>query len=208
MSAGQIHNSLLAEYIDTYGVVADEQITAAEARADYLAIAQIAQGQGFDSPLAPEQEADALLAHAAESGFFGNGVLLSPADRVALAIQRIENPGTRAAFVQIADLAKKGAEGWVQESQQILALLTGLNQRDQGIVDGFGSVLGDSYVLWSGSLAQYRQNFVEVCDAIGYSVGKDAEYAYHINKADEYARFGMTYHPKNLHWAEKASAAR
>lgn len=215
LSPGQIHNNLLSEYLDTYGLPADELITFDEARAGYLAIVQIAENQGLgNTALTPAQEADALLAYHVEAGFFKNGVLLTPEEAVARAIQQEQNAAVRAAYVQICGLAQQGGDDWIENAQQTLASLTGLTLAEQETVDGFGSVLENSCVLWNGkTLADYRKAFVAVCDAIGYKVGKEAEARYHeeMRYEAEYGNYpsgGVSgyYVAENLHWAEKTAA--
>lgn len=210
LSPGAIHNNLLSGYIDLYGLAEDEEITLAEARADYLAICQIAQNRGLGSTrLTPAQEAGFLTAYAAGAGFFNNGVLSAPQVLVTAAIQRVENTAVRAAFTQVYVLAQQGDDSWEEASQQVLIQLTGLSLKDKNIVDGFGSVLGSSYELWRGktSVEAYRKKFVAVCDAIGYAVGQAAEDEYHENMRYEADHDGYNYYAENMHWAEKTSAA-
>lgn len=183
LSPGEIHNLVLQDYIDRYGLEHDDETTFDEARTLCLHIAELSAAAGFTGNLSPAEMTGRVMQNSMDAGFFENGILKSPDEINALCIQQIENPSIRTALLQISALADQGSADFRQESGQILSQLAHLTPDERKMMDGFGSVLDHSLVLWSGkpSLeALVIKLKVALSDALGYIQG----YNYSIKTGD------------------------
>lgn len=174
LSPGEIHNLVLSEYLDAHGLIPDQQITVNEAYSEMLAISQIFESHGYLENRTAEEMADAVLSHQTASGYFADGVSKPTEVINDIIIQKVENQAIKTALIQISALADQGDPDFESNSQQILSQLNSLTSMEQSMMNGFGSVLDHSLVLWDAKLSPSEKAHklkVAVADAIGYVDG-------------------------------------
>jgi hypothetical protein len=149
MTPGQVHNLIIEKYIEQYGIVSDNQITLAEVEIVCDRIAGIAEDENLLVNITATDLSDKMVEMYVESGAFVNGVLRPSDELTTMSINSVSNLDLRNAYSQIYNLAVLGGPNFVANSNVILNNLNSLTPEEQQEVNGFKSVMGFSFDLWS-----------------------------------------------------------
>jgi len=176
MTAGELHNFFLREYIAEYGRPATltGTVTATEFHLILSRLTEIATDNGIFVLDQPQQFTDAVFQRFADQNFFdANGILRDEATLAAIGLTFIQDPVVRNAFAEI-DAIDYNDGNYIAKVNARLSLLTNLDAKDQQLVDGFQSVVNASNQFWQNDPVLYPMGGVNntvMADGRGFKEG-------------------------------------
>jgi hypothetical protein len=174
LTPGEAHNAIVEEYYNTYGIDTIPDTV------DYNTIrtivirtsAMFLNNAGLD-PEDLNYLVDNEMAEFWNMGLFRpDSTVIEDSFKVKLALS-LPNGGVRTAWLSIISGNEANFNDHYHNAETTLAALTGLTQEEREINDGSLSVLGSSYVLFSGLTTTQKAQMIADADAMGFAYGLD-----------------------------------
>lgn len=177
LSPGEIHNIILEEYINGYGLEYNPEFSKQEFLETASQISEIGLEKGYFGETLTKDE----LVEAAGAIFDEYGLVTAEfahkriTDVAPILIGGFKNAQIKEAFSSVHELMISEDENAIPQSLQILNSLSSLTTQEKQMIDGFTSVLVSSYGLWQEKepLLQTMASKASIAywDATGYLMG-------------------------------------
>lgn len=178
---GELHNYILGEYHTQYGFTTSN-LTIAQVRDVIKHCTEIAiAAEILDNTVNPDDYADAMIQKKIDLGMFNNsGTYKTISENLSIMETQVTNAAIRTAIHNINNYSGNNA-GFIAFAQVEINGLQNLNPDEQEMIDGYMSVLSNSFDYWDNHFQglptpnpggnDKRPRDVTMIDAMGFTNG-------------------------------------